>query len=210
MKVLSALLLLLSQLILWSPSVIGAELRGVVQLYTQRELLTMIRENTHLTRVKTDDCQLVEDIKARAEIVKIPAYQFLYGDMLAYGVCVERDVQYGLLMIERSAEQGLVDGLEQLGRYYHIGRFYQKDMERSLRYLREAASLGHVKAQMRLIEIFISGEGSPRDYEDAYHWLHNAIIVDRQQHKKARKLLADLALLMPQKVVKRAKRPLSQ
>ena len=188
----------------------GAEVRGVVQLYSQPELLKMIRENTHLSRVKNDDCQLVEDIKARAEILKIPAYQFLYGDMLAYGVCVDRDVRYGLLMIEDSANQGLPDGLEQLGRYYHTGRFFQKDNDRALRYLREAASLGHIGAQMQLIELFLEDVGSPRDYEDAYHWLHNAIIVDRKERKRAATLLAKLAERMPQKVVKRAKRPISK
>ena len=194
----------------WLPSRAGAEVRGVVQIYSQPELLAMIRENTHLSRVKNDDCQLVEDIKARAEILKIPAYQFLYGDMLAYGVCIDRDVRYGLLMIEDSANQGLPDGLEQLGRYYRTGRFFQQDNDRALRYLREAASLGHTAAQMQLIELFLDDVGSPLDYEDAYHWLHNSIIVDRKERKRAAELLASLAERMPQKVVKRAKRPIQK
>ncbi len=68
----------------------------VVQLYTQDELLALIRQNLHLKRVKDDDCQLVKDIEARADIMKLPSYQFLFGDMLAYGVCVPLNVESGL------------------------------------------------------------------------------------------------------------------
>ncbi|MBU2279446.1 MAG: flagellar protein MotX, partial [Gammaproteobacteria bacterium] len=46
----------------------------VVQLYTQDELLALIRQNAHLQRVKADDCQLVKDIEARADIMKLPSY----------------------------------------------------------------------------------------------------------------------------------------
>ena len=47
-----------------------------VQLYSQDELLALIRTNSHLKRVKADDCQLVNDIEARADIMQLPAYQF--------------------------------------------------------------------------------------------------------------------------------------
>ncbi|NRA84101.1 MAG: sel1 repeat family protein [Gammaproteobacteria bacterium] len=181
---------------------------GVIQLYSQRELLALIAKNQHLQQVKADDCQLVEDIKARAEIVKLPSYQFLYGDMLAYGVCVERDAQHGIYMMEQSAHQGLVEAIEQLGRYYHIGRFFQQDNHRALRYLSEAAGLGNLNAQLRLVEMLGDGLGSPVDFEDAYHWLHNSIISDNTQRLKATQLLAKLAKLMPQRVIERAKRPL--
>ena len=64
---------------------------GVVQLYTQDELLEMIRANTHLKRVQADECQLVKDIEARADIMKLPAYQFLFGDMLAvWHLCTKK------------------------------------------------------------------------------------------------------------------------
>jgi len=181
---------------------------GVIQLYSQRELLTLISKNTHLQRVKADDCQLVEDIKARAEIVKLPSYQFLYGDMLAYGVCVERDAKHGIYLMEQSAHQGLIEAIEQLGRYYHIGRFFQQDNDRALRYLTEAASLGNLKAQLRLVGMLVDGQGSPVDYEEAYHWLHNSIISDKTKRRQATNLLAKLAKLMPQRVLERAKRPL--
>ena len=58
------------------------EIRAV-QLYSQDALIKMINENTHLDQVVADRCQLVQDIEARAEVLKVPAYQFLWGDMLA-------------------------------------------------------------------------------------------------------------------------------
>lgn len=201
-------ILLISLLLMTFSSVVNAEEDSVIQLYSQRELLALIASNTHLERVKLDQCQLVEDIKARAEIVKLPSYQFLYGDMLAYGVCVPRDEQYGIYMMERSAHQGLIEAIEQLGRYYHIGKFFQPDLKRAIRYLTEAASLGNVNAQLRLVEILASEQGSPVDYESAYHWLHNSVIADNDKRQKATLLLAKLASIMPKSVVERAKRPL--
>jgi len=180
----------------------------VIQLYSQRELLALIADNTHLQRVKMDQCQLVEDIKARAEIVKLPSYQYLYGDMLAYGVCVPRDAQYGVYMMEQSAHQGLIEAIEQLGRYYHTGKFFQPDLKRAIRYLTEAASLGNVNAQLRLVTILADEKGSPVDYENAYHWLHNSVIADQEKRMTANQLLTRLATIMPKSVVERAKRPL--
>ncbi|MCT7654962.1 hypothetical protein MBH78_10060 [Oceanimonas sp. NS1] len=59
-----------------------------VPLYEESELITLINHNRHLQRVRDqDDCQLVQDIEARAEVLRLPSYQFLWGDMLAWG-CV--------------------------------------------------------------------------------------------------------------------------
>lgn len=179
-----------------------------IQIYTQDELLSLIKKNQHLQRVKADDCQLLQDIEARATIVKIPAYQFLYGDMLAYAVCVDKDVERGIYYMKKAADQGLPEGLEQMGRYYHIGHFVQADVEQAIVYLREAATMGNLAAKIRLVEIFLQGDGSPNDYEQAYRWLHHAIIADKKTHKKAQRLLTQLAKLMPTRVVNRAKRPM--
>lgn len=187
-------------------SIQAAEPIQAVQIYTQNQLLDLIKSNTHLQRVKADDCQLVQDIEARARVMKVPGYQFLYGDMLAYGVCIEKDVELGVYYMRLAADQGLAEGLEQLGRYYHIGKFMQVDTTKAITYLREAASLGNINAQLRLVEMFTDGHGSPRDYEMAYRWLHNTIIPDEKQLKKAAMLLQELAALMPPSVVERAKR----
>ncbi|WP_299083771.1 tetratricopeptide repeat protein [uncultured Paraglaciecola sp.] len=180
-----------------------------VQLYSQDELLNLINKNEHLSRVVLDDCQLVQDIKARAETLKIPSYQFLWGDMLAWGVCVKADPERGISFIHKAAEQGLAAGLEQLGRYYAQGKLVQQDKERAVVFLREASVLGYLQAQIQLAELFIAGYGSPYDYEDAYHWLYNAITADKTTHKKITSCMQGLEKLMHPKAVRKAKRPLN-
>lgn len=199
------LLLLLSLVCLPLQAEDDQPLLRAVQIYTQDELLTLIKENKHLERVKADRCQLTRDIEDRAVKLHIPAYEFLYGDMLAWGVCVKRDPELGIHYIRKSAKQGLVPAMEQMGRYYHVGRFVQKDMEKAHRLIYRAAELGNLNAQFRLIDMYLDGFGSPYDYESAYRWLHHAIIADKKMHTQAASKLAELAKLMHPKAVKRAR-----
>ncbi|MBZ9612493.1 tetratricopeptide repeat protein [Rheinheimera maricola] len=198
--------LLLTILLLSVPASQAQELEAI-QLYSQDELLVLIRSNSHLKRVQEDDCQLVRDIDARADIMKLPAYQFLYGDMLAYAVCVPRNVERGWDLMLQAAAQGLPEGLEQVGRYYHIGRFVQPDIDRAIVYLREASAMGSLKAQLRLAKILVDGHGSPVDFEQSYRWLHNAITADSATHKQIQQVLSQLAQKMPPRVVANARRP---
>lgn len=185
-----------------------AETLKVVQIYGQEELLGWIKNNTHLDRVVEDRCQLVQDIEARAKVVKVPAYQFLWGDMLAWGVCVDKNAELGLHYIKQAAHQGLPEGLEQLGRYYAKGILVQQDNKRAIAYLREASSMGSIKARIEFAEFLNQGMGSPLDFEDAYHWLHNSVIANKKQHSRAKKALKQLEKKMPTRVVNRAKRAL--
>ncbi|WP_337880480.1 tetratricopeptide repeat protein [Rheinheimera sp.] len=180
----------------------------VVQLYTQDELLDLIKQNIHLQRVQADDCQLVNDIQARADVMKVPAYQFLYGDMLAYGVCVRKDVERGWDLMQQAAAQGLPEALEQVGRYYHTGKFVQQDRDKAILYLREAAGLGNLNAQLRFGQMLVDGDASPVDMEQAYRWLHHTVIADEKKHAQVTQLLAQLANKMPGAVLERAKKPL--
>ncbi|WP_370242040.1 tetratricopeptide repeat protein [Marisediminitalea sp.] len=179
-----------------------------VQLYTQDELINLINKNEHLDRVVLDRCQLNQDIEARAEVLKVPAYQFLWGDMLAWGVCVEADPVRGIDFMRQAANQGLPAALEQLGRYYSKGTLVQQDRKRAVMFLREAAALGNLQAQMQLAELFIDGYGSPYDYQDAYHWLYNAITDDKPTHKQIAVYLAELEKLMHPRAVRAARKPL--
>ncbi|KZN28738.1 Sodium-type polar flagellar protein motX [Pseudoalteromonas luteoviolacea S2607] len=191
----------------FSCSSLASEQIEAVPLYTQDELITLINDNAHLKRVKDDDCQLVQDIEARAEIMGLPSYQFLYGDMLAYAVCVEQDVELGLYYIRQAAQQGLAAALEQLGRYYDVGQLVQADKAMAIVYLREAAALGNLNAQLRLVGLFNKGYGSPRDYEDAYRWLFHAVVADKEVHQKIERSLSQLGEKMPASVIKRARLP---
>ncbi len=208
MRLFTSLLLYCSVLLSVFPVNAADEIKAV-QLYSQDELLGLINKNEHLSRVVLDDCQLVQDIQARAEILKIPSYQFLWGDMLAWGVCVDAEPERGINFMHQAAEQGLSAGLEQLGRYYSQGKLVQKDKQRAVVFLREASVLGHLKAQIQLAELFIEGYGSPYDYEDAYHWLYNAITADKPTHTKIANCMLELEKLMHPKAVRKAKRPLN-
>lgn len=176
-----------------------------VQIYTDNQLLDLIKENKHLSQVVLDECQLVQDIEARANKSKMPSYQFLWGDMLAYGVCVKKDIPLGLHYMHLAADQGLAEGLEQLGRYYHIGKFMQVDIDRAIIYLKTAASSNNLAAQIRLADIYEQGYGSPLDYPALYSQLHHSLTDDKALHKKISGLLANLASKMPNKVVEQAK-----
>lgn len=207
MKGASISLLLVSMLVA-NAAVNAAEPIQAVELYSQDELLKLIQKNEHLTRVTLDRCQLVQDIEARAETLKIPAFQFLWGDMLAWGVCVDAEPERGIDFMRQAADQGLAPALEQLGRYYSQGKLVQMDKDRAVIYLREASALGNQQAQIQLAELFISGHGSPYDYEEVYHWLYNAITDDKQTHQKIAKYMDQLEGLMHPKAVRSAKRPL--
>ncbi|ALZ76035.1 flagellar protein MotX [Rheinheimera sp. F8] len=181
---------------------------GVVQIYTQDELLEMIRSNTHLKRVQADECQLVKDIEARADIMKLPAYQFLFGDMLAFGICVPKNAERGWDLMLASALQGLPEGLEQVGRYYQQGKLVQKDLGKAQQYLYQAGAMGNLSAQVRLAELFLADQGSPTDYETVYRWLHHSITADKDMHARIDKALKGLAARMPESVIARAVKPL--
>lgn len=162
--------------------------------------------NRHLAQVKADDCQLVQDIIARARRVQSPAYQFLYGDMLAWGVCVPKDAETGLYYMKKAANQGLPAALEQLGRYYAAGTLVQQDRDRAILYLREAAAMGNIAARIQLAELLLKDYGSPLDYEDAYRWLYFSVTDNRNQHQRITQLRRRLEHQMPANIIARAKR----
>lgn len=176
-----------------------------VPLYRQDELLNWIEQGRHLQQVKQDRCQLTQDIEVRAEVMKVPAYQFLWGDMLAWGVCIKPNAELGVKFMWEAANQGLAPALEQLGRYYWKGTLVQKDLLKAETLMREAASLGFQRAQIEWVEMLLQGLGSPLDYEEAYHWLHSTVIGDKAQHQKATSLLNRLGNRMPANAIARAK-----
>ena len=177
-----------------------------VPVYTDNALTRMFENNTHLQQVEADDCQLVQDIEARAIRVESPAYQFLYGDMLAWGVCVTRDVELGVYYMQLAAQQGSPAALEQLGRYYARGTLVQQDQERAIPYLREAAAMGNVNARIQLAELLLRDHGSPLDFEDAYRWFYHTVTGNQRTHVKIARLRQGLENRMPANVIARAKR----
>jgi TPR repeat protein len=199
-------LLIISTLLFFiSHACYGQKLQAV-QIYTDNQLLSLIKENKHLGQVVLDECQLVQDIEARAIKSQYPSYQFLWGDMLAYGVCVKKDVPLGLHYMKNAADQALPEALEQLGRYYHTGKFMQVDIEKAIFFLKEASAVNNLKAQIRLAGIYAKGYGSPLDYPELYAQLHLSVTSDKKLHQQITNLLSDLADKMPENVVNAAKK----
>ncbi|MGJ8582084.1 MAG: tetratricopeptide repeat protein [Psychromonas sp.] len=190
----------------FTSSVSIAEDYEVIQVYTQDELNALVRDNKHLQRVKADECQLVQDIEAHALKIQEPAYVYLWGDMLAWGVCVDRNATLGMYYIHEAAKKGLLAAIEQLGRYYNNGTLVIQDKEKATRYLREAALLGHLKAKISYIKLLNQGYGSPYDYEEAYHALYNTVFESKSVKAEAKQQLAQLANRMPEYAIKNAQR----
>ena len=199
----AALLILLTVLQI---SVAQAQSLRAVQIYSDNQLLDLIKENKHLSQVVIDECQLVQDIEARAVKASLPSYQFLWGDMLAYGVCIKKDVELGLHFMMQAADQGLPEALEQMGRYYHVGKFMQPDIDKAIMYLKAAASVNNLKAQLRLADIYNQGHGSPLDFPELYSQLHHAVTDDKKTHKQITHCLLQLAEKMPAHIIAKAKR----
>jgi hypothetical protein len=176
-----------------------------VDIYSNEHLIKLIRDNTYLQRVEADECQLVQDIEARAEVLQQPLYQFLWGEMLNHGVCVKPHAARGVALLKTAAEQGSAESMVKLAEYYSQGKLVIKDKEKAVRYVLPAAVNGSVAAQLMLIRLFNEGYGSPRDYVLGYHLLHNNVFDDAATHKKASSLLQTLAKKIPASELERAK-----
>ena len=93
-----------------------------------------------------------------------------------------------------------------MGRYYHIGKFMQVDVTKAIVYLKAAAAMNNLAAQMRLANIYHKGYGSPLDYPELYSQLHHAVTGDKKTHKKISQLKKQLASKMPAHVVDKARK----
>lgn len=177
-----------------------------VDIYSQDQLIELIRSGKYLQQVKADDCQLVQDIEARSEVLQQPLYQFLWAEMLNYGTCVKANAPRGIALLKTAAEQGSAEAMVRVAEYYNQGKFVTKDPERAVKYALPAAANGDLPARIMLVRLFGQGYGSARDYEYGYHWLYNAVISDEKTKKTAMTLLKRLEAKMPASIVARAQK----
>lgn len=182
----------------------GDSYEVAVDIYNDDVLLNLIRTNQYLQRVKIDECQIVQDIEARAEVLNQPLYQFLWGEMLNHGVCVKAHPKRGMAILQTAAEQGSPEAMLKLANYYHKGQLVVKNPNRAVNYVLPAAAQGQVDARIKLVELFIEGYGSPKDYEVGYHWLYHSVFANDKQQQQASALLKKLAAQMPKSIVERA------
>ena len=184
---------------------VRAELKAI-DIYSVKQLSELIRTHRYLQQVKKDDCQLVQDIEAKAEVLKEPLYQFLWGEMLITGTCIKADKQRGMQLVKDSANQGSVEAMFRLARYYDEGDLVIKNKDKAVRYALPAAAGEYIPAQMMLVRLLVEGYGSPFDYELSYRLLYHTTFDDNVTKNKAEHLLRQLAKKMPVSVIERAKR----
>ncbi|WP_239480333.1 tetratricopeptide repeat protein [Parashewanella hymeniacidonis] len=201
---LTSLFIIIATSLFFSSSV-KAELQAI-DIYSVKQLSELIKKNEYLQQVKRDDCQLVQDIEAKAEVLKEPLYQFLWGEMLNTGTCIKADKKRGMTLVLDSANQGSNGAMYRLARYYDEGDLVIENKDRAIQYALPAAAGEYVPAQMMLVRLFIEGHGSPFDYEMSYRLLYHNTFDDNVTKNKAEKLLRQLAKKMPQSVVERAQR----
>ena len=195
----------LSALLLLVMTTANAEMKSI-DIYSEQQLLDLIVKEAYLDRVKLDDCQLLQDIEAKAEILKEPLYQFLWGEMLNYGVCTAANPSRGMSILKQAAHQGSLEAMVKVAQYYHDGRFVVQNKERAVQYVLPAAANGNQIAAMMLVRLLFEGYGSPRDYGSAYHWLYQQVFSDQNRKMEAIKLLQGLEARMPASYVARARK----
>ena len=202
-KLTSLLFIIATSLLLNSP--VKAELQAI-DIYSVKQLSELIKHNQYLQRVVEDECQLVQDIEAKAEVLKEPLYQFLWGEMLNTGTCIGADKKRGMTLVRDSANQGSVEAMYRLARYYDEGDLVIENKDKAIKYALPAAAGEYIPAQIMLVRLFVDGYGSPFDYEMSYRLLYHNTFDDNVTKNKAEKLLRRLATKMPRSVVERAQR----
>lgn len=87
------------------------------------------------------------------------------------GAGVPRDVKQGVLLLERSAQQGFVKAQYELAVALRDGTGLAADEQRALTWFRMAAEAGDARAQHEVGAMFMAGKGTKPDAVKGYAWL---------------------------------------
>lgn len=176
-----------------------------VNVYTVDELNTYVEQGIHFQVIQDrDKCQFTPDIEDRARIVGMPAFEFVWADMLISGVCVKQDVELGLDYLQKSVDHAYAPAMIRIADYYERGYLLPKNKNKSVLYMRAAASLGSRTARLEWADMLVRGLGSPSFYEEAYSWLYHSIYLSDYEKTKSAYLKEEMRKLMPSNVIARA------
>lgn len=87
---------------------------------------------------------------------------------------IDKDVESGLVLLEKAANLGDVAASMYLGRMYAKGVGVAQDMERAMKWYEQAASAGDAHAQYIAGLAYLEGSGVPVDEGKAFNWLRMA------------------------------------
>tara|TARA_B100001094_G_scaffold229999_1_gene224620 strand:+ start:14686 stop:15417 length:732 start_codon:yes stop_codon:yes gene_type:complete len=183
-----------------SPEVVFKD-KKAIDVYTESELLNYIRREWHLNAIRRDECQIVDDIRANAEVLKLPTFQFLWGEMLIYGVCIRKNISYGVHWLRSAVRQGLPEAMLKLARYYQHSDFVIPNYDKSVRLAYLAAQAGSTPSRIFLVELFLAGHGHAADHAKAYDWLYHTSFHSSKMKRKSEELLSLFAQMLPPSVV---------
>lgn len=175
------------------------------RVYTVDELNTYVDNGLYVQIIRDrDHCQFTPDIEDRARIVGMPAFEFVWADMLINGYCVQQDIELGIDYLQRSVNHAYPPAMIHAAQYYESGRLLPRDKGKAVSLMRAAAALGSREARMEWVDMLVRGLGAPSYYEEAYSWLYHSIFFKEYEKAKSEYLLAAMRKLMPANIVARA------
>lgn len=176
-----------------------------INVYTVDELNTYVENNVYFQIVRDrDKCQFTPDIEDRARIVGMPAFEFVWADMLISGVCVKQDVELGLDYLAKAVGHAYPPAMIRMSDYYERGHLLPRDRRQAVALMRAAASLGSRAARLAWADMLVRGLGAPAYYEEAYSWLYHSIYFNDYEKIKSNYLQSQMQKMMPANVIARA------
>lgn len=176
-----------------------------VNVYTVDELNTYVETGVYMQVIRDRDrCQFTPDIEDRARIVGMPAFEFVWGEMLVSGVCVQQDTELGLDYLQRSVNHAYAPAMIRAAQYYERGYLLPQDKNKAVTLMRAAAALGSRSARLQWADMLVRGLGAPAYYEEAYSWLYHSIFFSDYERAKSTYLQEQMRKMMPANIVARA------
>jgi TPR repeat protein len=106
--------------------------------------------------------KMFEKISTVSEDISTLAEYYIQGQRV---IGMQPDIEFGLSLLEKSAESGNVKAHEELGNLYMSGRSVSKNMTKAIYHLKSAKSKGSPSAQSLLGKIYLYGSEVPADEE---------------------------------------------
>lgn len=176
-----------------------------LNVYTVDELNTYVENKVYFEIIRDrDKCQFTPDIEDRARIVGMPAFEYVWADMLIAGVCVKQDVELGLDYLAKAVSHAYPPAMIRMSDYYERGHLLPKDRKQAISLMRTAASLGSRAARLAWADMLVRGLGAPAYYEEAYSWLYHSIYFNDYEKIKSDYLQTQMKKMMPANVIARA------
>lgn len=177
-----------------------------VNVYSVDEMNTYVESGVHFRIIRDrDKCQFTPDIENRARIVGMPAFEYVWAEMLLTGVCVKQDIELGLDYLAKSVDHAYPPAMIKTASFHERGHLLPKDRKKAVSLMRAAAALGSKGARLAWADMLVRGLGAPAYYEEAYSWLYHSIYVNDYEKIKSDYLQKEMQKLMPANVIARAR-----